>query len=113
MPAGPGLQRRPRWRGDTGAGPGIDLNADVGEDAGGPEGDGPLLDVVTSASVACGFHAGDPSVMRRTLGDAVSRGVIVGAHPSYPDRQGFGRREMEIAPSRLTDALLYQIGALD
>jgi UPF0271 protein len=93
--------------------PVIDLNADVGEDAGGPDGDGPLLDVVTSASVACGFHAGDPSVMRRTLGDAVSRQVVVGAHPSYPDREGFGRQEMEISPARLTDDLLYQIGALD
>ncbi len=91
----------------------IDLNADVGEGAGGPGGDGPVLDVVTSASVACGFHAGDPSVMRRTLGDAVDRHVVVGAHPSYPDRDGFGRREMEISPTRVTDDLLYQIGALD
>ncbi len=91
----------------------IDLNADVGEDANGPDGDGAILDVVTSANVACGFHAGDPSVMRRTLGEAVDRGVVVGAHPSYPDRTGFGRREMEISPSRLTDDLLYQIGALD
>jgi UPF0271 protein len=93
--------------------PVIDLNADVGEEAGGPDGDGALLDVVTSASVACGFHAGDPSIMRRTLGDAVSRGVIVGAHPSYPDRDGFGRRPMEMSPTRVTDDLLYQIGALD
>jgi UPF0271 protein len=93
--------------------PVIDLNADVGEDANGPDGDGALLDVVTSASVACGFHAGDPSVMRRTLGDAVVRQVVVGAHPSYPDRSGFGRRQMEISPARLTDDLLYQIGALD
>jgi UPF0271 protein len=91
----------------------IDLNADVGEEATGPQGDGPLLDVVTSANVACGFHAGDPSVMRRTLGDAVARGVVVGAHPSYPDRAGFGRREMAISPTRLTDDMLYQIGALD
>lgn len=93
--------------------PVIDLNADVGEEASGPDGDGALLDIVTSASVACGFHAGDPSIMRRTLGDAVVRGVVVGAHPSYPDRAGFGRREMEISPTRLTDDLLYQIGALD
>ena len=91
----------------------IDLNADVGEEASGPDGDGPLLDVVTSASVACGFHAGDPGVMRRTLEDAVARHVVVGAHPSYPDRAGFGRRDMAISPSRLTDDLLYQIGALD
>ncbi len=93
--------------------PVIDLNADVGEEASGPDGDGALLDVVTSASVACGFHAGDPSVMRRTLGDAVARHVVVGAHPSYPDRSGFGRRVMDISPTRLTDDLLYQIGALD
>lgn len=93
--------------------PVIDLNADVGEEAIGPDGDGPLLDVVTSASVACGFHAGDPTVMRRTLGDAVARHVTVGAHPSFPDREGFGRRDMEISPTRLTDDLLYQIGALD
>jgi len=93
--------------------PVIDLNADVGEEASGPDGDGAILDIVTSASVACGFHAGDPSVMRRTLGDAVTRGVVVGAHPSYPDRDGFGRRPMEMSPTRLTDDLLYQIGALD
>ncbi|HXQ61711.1 MAG TPA: 5-oxoprolinase subunit PxpA [Acidimicrobiales bacterium] len=91
----------------------MDLNADVGEEASGPDGDGALLDVVTSASVACGFHAGDPSVMRRTLGDAVARRVVVGAHPSYPDRAGFGRRAMDLSPARLTDDLLYQIGALD
>jgi UPF0271 protein len=91
----------------------IDLNADVGEEAGGADGDAAILDVVTSASVACGFHAGDPSVMRRTLGDAVAREVVVGAHPSYPDRAGFGRQDMEISPARLTDDLLYQIGALD
>ncbi len=93
--------------------PVIDLNADVGEEASGHDGDGALLDAVTSASVACGFHAGDPSVMRRTLGDAVARQVVVGAHPSYPDSDGFGRREMEISLARLTDDLLYQIGALD
>lgn len=93
--------------------PVIDLNADVGEEASGADGDAAILDVVTSASVACGFHAGDPSVMRRTLGDAVARQVVVGAHPSYPDRPGFGRRDMAISPTRLTDDLLYQIGALD
>ncbi|MGH9018598.1 MAG: 5-oxoprolinase subunit PxpA, partial [Acidimicrobiales bacterium] len=93
--------------------PVIDLNADVGEEVAGADGDGPLLEVVTSASVACGFHAGGPSVMRATLADAVAKGVTVGAHPSYPDRVGFGRRAMEIAPGQLTDDLLYQIGALD
>jgi UPF0271 protein len=92
--------------------PDIDLNADVGEGVD-PGGDGAVLDAVTSASVACGFHAGDPSVMRRTVLDAGTRGVVVGAHPSYPDRAGFGRREMEISLTRLTDDVLYQIGALD
>jgi 5-oxoprolinase (ATP-hydrolysing) subunit A len=91
----------------------IDLNADVGEEAGGPGGDGPLLDVVTSASVACGFHAGDPSVMRRTVTDAVARRVVVGAHPSYPDRAGFGRQELDRSPKQVADDVLYQVGALD
>jgi 5-oxoprolinase (ATP-hydrolysing) subunit A len=93
--------------------PFIDLNADVGEGSDGDDGDGALLDVVTSASVACGFHAGGPGVMRRTVHDSVVRRVVVGAHPSYPDREGFGRRAMDIAPMRLTDDVLYQIGALD
>jgi 5-oxoprolinase (ATP-hydrolysing) subunit A len=91
----------------------IDLNADVGEEAGGPHGDSPLLDVVTSASVACGFHAGDSSVMRRTLSDAVARQVVIGAHPSYPDRAGFGRREVDRSPHQVADDVLYQVGALE
>ena len=90
----------------------IDLNADVGEGAG-AGGDGPLLDLVTSASVACGFHAGDPSAMRATLEAAAQRGVAVGAHPSYPDRPGFGRRAMDIAPAQVAEQLLYQVGALE
>jgi UPF0271 protein len=91
----------------------IDLNADVGEGAGADGTDGALLDLVTSASVACGFHAGEPATMRRTVEAAARRGVIVGAHPSYPDRAGFGRRPMDIAPARVTDDVLYQVGALD
>ncbi len=93
--------------------PSIDLNADVGEeedaDSVGPE----IMRFVTSASVACGFHAGNPEVMHRTVEAAAAQGVVIGAHPSYPDREGFGRVSMDLDPSRLTDELLYQIGALD
>ena len=90
----------------------VDLNADVGEEAG-AAGDDPLLEVVTSASVACGFHAGDPGVMRHTVRQAVAHQVVIGAHPSYPDRDGFGRRETGRAPDRVADDVLYQVGALD
>jgi len=106
---GPGI----RDTGILGGVPVIDLNADVGEEASGPDGDGALLDVVTSASVACGFHAGDPSVMRRTLGDAVERGVVVGAHPSYPDRPDSDAGTWRSRPRDSPTNLLYQIGALD
>lgn len=91
----------------------IDLNADVGEEASGPDGDGAVLDSVTSASVACGVHAGDPGVMSATVVAAAARGVVVGAHPSYPDRAGFGRRPMQMDSRLLTDELLAQIGALE
>jgi UPF0271 protein len=91
----------------------IDLNADLGEGAG-PDGaaDGALLEVVTTAHVACGFHAGDPSVMAGTVRAAVAAGVVVGAHPSYPDRAGFGRRSMDRPPAVVADDLAYQLGAL-
>jgi UPF0271 protein len=92
--------------------PSVDLNADVGEGIG-TEGDEVLLDVVTSASVACGVHAGDPATMRRTVEAAARRGVVIGAHPSYPDRQGFGRRPMTMAPARVTEEVLSQVIALD
>ena len=92
--------------------PSVDLNADVGEGAG-DGGDESLLEVVTSASVACGVHAGDAETMRRTVEAAVARGVVVGAHPSYPDREGFGRRPMDIAPVQVTEVVLAQIGVLD
>ncbi len=91
----------------------IDLNADVGEEAAPDGDDGPLLDVVTSASVACGFHAGNPSVMHKTVVEAQRRGVAIGAHPSYADRDGFGRRPVEVDATRLTDDIIYQVGALD
>ncbi|HUY21457.1 MAG TPA: 5-oxoprolinase subunit PxpA [Acidimicrobiales bacterium] len=93
--------------------PSVDLNADVGEGTGAGGDDHALLGLVTSASVACGFHAGDPSTMRRTVEEAARRGVVVGAHPSYPDRDGFGRRALDIAPARVAADVLYQVGALD
>lgn len=93
----------------------IDLNSDLGEGYGvwSSGDDARLLDVVTSANVACGFHAGDPSIMRRTCTMAAERGVAIGAQVSYPDVLGFGRRFMDMAPDELADAVLYQIGALD
>jgi 5-oxoprolinase (ATP-hydrolysing) subunit A len=95
--------------------PTIDLNADVGEGGGDGVGgdDEAVLDVVTSAGVACGVHAGDPGTMRRTVEAAVRRGVVVGAHPSYPDRAGFGRRPMDLPPARVTEEIVRQVGALD
>jgi 5-oxoprolinase (ATP-hydrolysing) subunit A len=93
----------------------VDLNADVGESFGvytiGE--DAALLDVVTSASVACGFHAGDPVVMTRTVQAALARGVVVGAHVGYRDLQGFGRRDLALAPAELTADVIYQLGALE
>jgi 5-oxoprolinase (ATP-hydrolysing) subunit A len=92
----------------------VDLNADVGESFGvyTAGNDDLLLRTVTSASVACGFHAGDPSVMRRTVRMAAETGVSIGAHPGFPDLGGFGRRDMNIEPREITDLVLYQIGAL-
>lgn len=94
--------------------PRINLNADLGESFGAWRmgSDEALLDVVGSASIACGFHAGDPGVMRRTVAAAAARGVGIGAHPSFPDLQGFGRRRMEIPEPELEALLIYQIGAL-
>ncbi|MGD0381610.1 MAG: 5-oxoprolinase subunit PxpA, partial [Acidimicrobiales bacterium] len=86
------------------------MNADVGEGAGNDE---LLLDLVTSASVACGVHAGDTDTMRRTVRGAARRGVVVGAHPSYPDREGFGRHPMDMAPALITQHVLAQVAALD
>lgn len=91
--------------------PAIDLNADLGEIPG--PGDLAMLDVVTSANIACGFHAGDPASIRRTVQAAAERGIAIGAHVAYPDAEGFGRRDMDIAPDELTAGIIYQIGALD
>jgi UPF0271 protein len=92
----------------------IDLNADVGEAFGAwPMGaDAELLPLVTSANVACGFHAGDPQVMDLTVGLAVRAGVAVGAHPGHPDLRGFGRRVMQATPDEIERDVLYQVGAL-
>jgi 5-oxoprolinase (ATP-hydrolysing) subunit A len=87
----------------------IDLNADLGE--GGPA-DAELLDLVTSASIACGFHAGSPVTMLATARAARARGVAIGAHPSYDDREGFGRRPVEVDVDELFAAVLYQVGAM-
>jgi 5-oxoprolinase (ATP-hydrolysing) subunit A len=90
------------------------LNCDMGEafgiyDLGADEA---LMEHVTLANVACGYHAGDPVVMRRTVQAAKARGIGVGAHPSYPDLQGFGRRPMTMGRDELAAALIYQVGAL-
>jgi UPF0271 protein len=71
-----------------------------------------LLNYISSASIACGFHAGDPNVMQNTVTAAIKKGVAVGAHPGLPDLQGFGRREMQISPKEAYQMVLYQIGAL-
>jgi UPF0271 protein len=92
----------------------LDLNADMGESFGAYTmgDDSALLQYVTSANVACGFHAGDPGTMRRTVALAAARGVAVGAHPGLPDLQGFGRRVMAVSPEEVYDIMVYQIGAL-
>ncbi len=92
----------------------IDLNADAGESFGRYTigDDERLMRVVSSVSIACGWHAGDPGVIRRTIAMARDAGVMVGAHPSFPDLQGFGRREMEMAATDLRDAVVYQVAAV-
>lgn len=91
----------------------VDLNADLGESFGPWQlgDDGALLDIVTSANVACGFHAGDPCVMAQTMRVAVAKGVGIGAHPGFADLQGFGRREMRLSDAELRSLVQYQIGA--
>ena len=92
----------------------VDLNSDVGESFGtytlGK--DSILIPHITSANVACGFHAGDPSVMRTTVATARQHGVAVGAHPGFPDLVGFGRRDLQATPREVEDFVTYQIGAL-
>jgi 5-oxoprolinase (ATP-hydrolysing) subunit A len=93
----------------------LDLNSDLGESFGrwtlGD--DEAMLELVTSANVACGFHAGDPATLRRTCLAATERGVVVGAQVGYRDLAGFGRRFVDVPPDELADDIVYQIGALD
>jgi UPF0271 protein len=100
--------------GRTASGKTIDLNSDLGESFGpwtmGQ--DEALMPSITSANVACGFHAGDPTVMRRTIRLARQHGVAVGAHPGFDDLAGFGRREMQVSPGELEDLVLYQLAAI-
>jgi UPF0271 protein len=93
----------------------IDLNSDLGESYGiwNLGDDEAMLDLVSSANIACGFHAGDPSTLRRVCQAAVDRGVTIGAQVAYPDLAGFGRRFIDVDPVELRDAVLYQLGALD
>lgn len=92
----------------------IDLNSDLGESFGrytlGL--DDQIIPLVSSANIACGQHAGDPVVMRKTVGMAKDAGIAIGAHPGYPDLQGFGRRDMHLSPDEAYSYMLYQIGAL-
>jgi len=92
----------------------IDLNCDLGESFGVYRigADEQMLGIVTSANIACGYHAGDPATMRKTVRLCLERGVAIGAHPGLPDLSGFGRRTMSVSPQEAYDMTLYQIGAL-
>jgi 5-oxoprolinase (ATP-hydrolysing) subunit A len=92
----------------------LDLNCDMGEGFGAYTmgNDIEILDHVTSANIACGFHAGDPPTMRRIVAAALAKGVAIGAHPGLPDLQGFGRRAMQISPAEAYAMVVYQVGAL-
>lgn len=92
----------------------VDLNCDMGESFGAYTigRDEEILDLVTSANIACGFHAGDPAVMRKTVRMAAEKGIGIGAHPGLPDLMGFGRRNMQISPQEAYDMTIYQVGAL-
>ena len=87
----------------------IDLNADLGE---GCDNDEALLGLVSSANIACGWHAGDARTMRQCVRWALDKGVAIGAHPSFPDRENFGRSEMNLPPEDIVAGVLYQVGAL-
>lgn len=93
----------------------IDLNADLGEGFGAYTygADQELLSMVTSANIACGWHGGDPCIMRKAVSLARQHNVCIGAHPGYPDRMGFGRRHMSLSYQEVVDSIIYQIGALD
>jgi UPF0271 protein len=93
----------------------IDLNCDMGESYGAWKmgDDAAIMPLITSANIACGFHGGDPATIRRTVRLAVDNGVAIGAHPSLPDIQGFGRRVMKISPQDMYDLVVYQAGAVE
>ena len=88
----------------------IDLNADLGE---GGSADAELMTLVTSVNIACGFHAGDAQTMLASVRNAIKNGVAIGAHPSFPDRENFGRTAMDLPPETVYAQTLYQIGALE
>lgn len=92
----------------------VDLNCDMGESFGAWEmgNDAKLINYVSSANIACGFHAGDPSTIRQTIKLAVKKGVMIGAHPSFLDLQGFGRRSMSLSSEEIFDLILYQVSAV-
>ena len=92
----------------------IDINSDMGESFGVYKlgRDQEVMDYITSANIACGWHAGDPMVMEQTVRLAKEKGVAVGAHPGYPDLMGFGRRRMDLTLNEIENYLLYQMGAL-
>lgn len=92
----------------------VDLNCDMGESFGAWEmgTDAELMDYVSSVNIACGFHAGDASVIRKTIELAIEKGLAIGAHPSFPDLQGFGRHEMKMSATEIFDIALYQIAAV-
>lgn len=93
----------------------IDLNCDLGEGFGAFHfgNDEAIMPLITSANIACGFHAGDPGIMKKTVRSALAHGVAIGAHPGLPDLQGFGRRNMSISNEDAYDLILYQLGALN
>jgi UPF0271 protein len=93
----------------------VDLNCDMGESYGAWKmgADAEVMPFISSANVACGFHAGDPATIRRTVRLAVDHNVAIGAHPSLPDIQGFGRRVMKITPQEMYDLVVYQAGAVE
>ena len=92
----------------------IDINCDMGESFGAYKlgRDQEVMDYISSANIACGWHAGDPMVMEQTVRLAREKGVAVGAHPGYPDLMGFGRRRMDLTLNEIENYLLYQMGAL-
>src|SRR5262245_12706278 len=92
----------------------VDLNCDMGESFGAYHigADEAVFPYITSANIACGFHGGDPAVMRETIARAMHYNVAIGAHPGFPDLAGFGRRNLDVTPQEAYDMVVYQVGAL-